>query len=333
MQISCFFLPCASARFADTATDNFRRSIGLHFLYIFPTFTNNFAIFMHGCNIIMCLSTSNTILHYILSLKPHLSFFLEPSLAAKDTCLQRTLWGSPMGCPLQTGFTVHVFVEAFQGDHRVNSAVIWIHIVNICVCSVTCVDFTDDSSMLAVGLQDSDVRVWSLTNNKLRCMKSTQDLELIDKDAGKADYILMISRLYSCVFHSFYLFVCLFCLLLFFRLGLVDWCTCSLVWIPALVNVWPFYLLYICGNLLWSVSIILPVVPILLRMSVTTKSTNLLFDAMWYEIDRKQCLWHIMWLPCSFYCSFLMSQCYCEMVFVYRWCVGTDDGWQNWHRI
>jgi hypothetical protein len=92
-------------------TDNFRRSIGLHFLCIFPTFTNNFAIFMHGCNIIMCLSTNNTILHYILSLEPHLSFFLEPSLAAKDTCLQRTLWGGPMGCPLQTGFTVHSNLE------------------------------------------------------------------------------------------------------------------------------------------------------------------------------------------------------------------------------
>jgi hypothetical protein len=44
-------------------TDNFRRSIGLHFLCIFPTFTNNFAFFMHGCNIIMCLLTNKTILH------------------------------------------------------------------------------------------------------------------------------------------------------------------------------------------------------------------------------------------------------------------------------
>jgi hypothetical protein len=61
---------------------------------------------------------SKLILHYILSLEPHLSFFLEPSLAAKDTCLQRTLLGGSHGVSLAdrfhcrgllfTGFTVHV---------------------------------------------------------------------------------------------------------------------------------------------------------------------------------------------------------------------------------
>ncbi|XP_076448428.1 transcription initiation factor TFIID subunit 5-like [Babylonia areolata] len=48
---------------------------------------------------------------------------------------------------------------------------------------VTCVDFTDDSTMLAAGFQDSNVRVWSLTPNKLRAMKSAADLEIIDKEA------------------------------------------------------------------------------------------------------------------------------------------------------
>lgn len=50
---------------------------------------------------------------------------------------------------------------------------------------VTCVDFTDDSSMLAAGLQNSNIRVWSLTPNKLRGMKSTMELEIIDKEAGR----------------------------------------------------------------------------------------------------------------------------------------------------
>ena len=55
---------------------------------------------------------------------------------------------------------------------------------------VTCVDFTDDSSMLAAGLQNSNIRVWSLTPNKLRGMKSTMELEIIDKEAGRALCVL-----------------------------------------------------------------------------------------------------------------------------------------------
>lgn len=48
---------------------------------------------------------------------------------------------------------------------------------------VTAVDFTDDSSMLAAGLQDSNIRVWALTLSKLRSMKPPSDLEVIDKEA------------------------------------------------------------------------------------------------------------------------------------------------------
>ncbi|KAK7484651.1 hypothetical protein BaRGS_00024059 [Batillaria attramentaria] len=48
---------------------------------------------------------------------------------------------------------------------------------------VTSVDFTNDSSMLAAGLQDSNIRVWSLTPRKLRSMKPQSDLEVIDKEA------------------------------------------------------------------------------------------------------------------------------------------------------
>ncbi|XP_068113612.1 transcription initiation factor TFIID subunit 5 [Hyperolius riggenbachi] len=48
---------------------------------------------------------------------------------------------------------------------------------------LTAVDVTDDSSMIAGGFADSTVRVWSLTPKKLRGVKSTSDLNLIDKES------------------------------------------------------------------------------------------------------------------------------------------------------
>ncbi|XP_059164243.1 transcription initiation factor TFIID subunit 5-like [Physella acuta] len=48
---------------------------------------------------------------------------------------------------------------------------------------VTSVDVTDDSSMMAAGFADGNVRVWSLTPNKLREMKDPDDLDMIDKEA------------------------------------------------------------------------------------------------------------------------------------------------------
>ena len=51
--------------------------------------------------------------------------------------------------------------------------------------SVSCVTLCEDSSMMAVGFSSSTVRVWSLIPQKLRAMKSADDLADIDKDAGK----------------------------------------------------------------------------------------------------------------------------------------------------
>ncbi|OCT69991.1 transcription initiation factor TFIID subunit 5 [Xenopus laevis] len=48
---------------------------------------------------------------------------------------------------------------------------------------LTAVDITDDSSLIAGGFADSTVRVWSLTPKKLRSVKSSSDLSLIDKEA------------------------------------------------------------------------------------------------------------------------------------------------------
>lgn len=49
---------------------------------------------------------------------------------------------------------------------------------------VTSVDISEDSSLLAAGFADGNIRVWSLTSNKLREMKDPDDLDLIDKEAG-----------------------------------------------------------------------------------------------------------------------------------------------------
>ena len=50
--------------------------------------------------------------------------------------------------------------------------------------SVTCVDIAEDSSLMSCGFGDSNIRIWTLTPNKLRAVKQLEDLELIDKEAG-----------------------------------------------------------------------------------------------------------------------------------------------------
>ena len=50
------------------------------------------------------------------------------------------------------------------------------------VCSVT---FTDDTSMLAAGFEDSTVKVWTLSQQKLRAMKPGDTLADLDKESGK----------------------------------------------------------------------------------------------------------------------------------------------------
>jgi transcription initiation factor TFIID subunit 5 len=48
---------------------------------------------------------------------------------------------------------------------------------------VTCAEFAEDSSLLAVGFSDSSIKIWSLIPQKLRAMKSAEHLADIDKDA------------------------------------------------------------------------------------------------------------------------------------------------------
>lgn len=48
---------------------------------------------------------------------------------------------------------------------------------------VTCAEITEDSSMVAVGFSDSILKVWSLVPQKLKAMKSAEQLQDINIDA------------------------------------------------------------------------------------------------------------------------------------------------------
>ncbi|KAK6623211.1 hypothetical protein RUM43_009063 [Polyplax serrata] len=49
--------------------------------------------------------------------------------------------------------------------------------------SVTCAEICEDSSLLGVGFTDSIIKVWSLTPQKLRAMKSAEALQDVDREA------------------------------------------------------------------------------------------------------------------------------------------------------
>lgn len=53
------------------------------------------------------------------------------------------------------------------------------------ICSITAAEVAEDSSLLAVGFSDSLIKVWSLVPQKLRTMKSADQLDDVEKDAGK----------------------------------------------------------------------------------------------------------------------------------------------------
>lgn len=50
--------------------------------------------------------------------------------------------------------------------------------------TVTCAEICEDSSLLGVGFTDSVIKVWSLTPQKLKTMKSAEALQDIDREAG-----------------------------------------------------------------------------------------------------------------------------------------------------
>ncbi|KAK8378853.1 hypothetical protein O3P69_009523 [Scylla paramamosain] len=60
--------------------------------------------------------------------------------------------------------------------------------------NITSVDISDDSSILAYGTSDSQIRVQSITPIKLRCMKSAEQLSDIDKEADDVLVRMMDER-------------------------------------------------------------------------------------------------------------------------------------------
>jgi transcription initiation factor TFIID subunit 5 len=50
-------------------------------------------------------------------------------------------------------------------------------------CGLTSVEICEDASLMSAGFSDSVVRVWSLTSAKLRSIKSSEELNIIDKEA------------------------------------------------------------------------------------------------------------------------------------------------------
>ena len=63
-----------------------------------------------------------------------------------------------------------------------------------CYFRVTSVDISEDSSLVSAGFADSTIRVFSITPNKLRSMKPADELNLIDREAGKDAY----SHVHNC---------------------------------------------------------------------------------------------------------------------------------------
>lgn len=57
--------------------------------------------------------------------------------------------------------------------------------------AVLCAEISEDSSLLAAGLSDSNIKVWSLTPSKLKSMKSSHELDLIDREAEDVLFRMM----------------------------------------------------------------------------------------------------------------------------------------------
>lgn len=52
------------------------------------------------------------------------------------------------------------------------------------ISSVTTAEISEDSSLLATGFSDSGIKVWSLIPQKLRLMKTGEQLQDINREAG-----------------------------------------------------------------------------------------------------------------------------------------------------
>lgn len=62
------------------------------------------------------------------------------------------------------------FYTLLNGHHHHNSAAL-------------CAEISEDSKIMAAGFSDSSIRVWSLTEEKLKGMRNASDLETLDKES------------------------------------------------------------------------------------------------------------------------------------------------------
>merc|ERR1711953_529565 len=59
-------------------------------------------------------------------------------------------------------------------------------------CSSVCsMDITDDSSLIALGMADSIIKIWSLNTHKLKALKSADALENLNRDADDVLHRMM----------------------------------------------------------------------------------------------------------------------------------------------
>lgn len=58
---------------------------------------------------------------------------------------------------------------------------------------MTAAEVAEDSSLLAIGFSDSYIKVWSLVPQKLRLMKTGEQLQDIDREAGNINFYLIKS--------------------------------------------------------------------------------------------------------------------------------------------
>lgn len=62
---------------------------------------------------------------------------------------------------------------------------IYLQLFYTVIFSVTAAEVAEDSSLLAIGFGDSGIKVWSLVPQKLRLMKTGEQLNDVDRETGR----------------------------------------------------------------------------------------------------------------------------------------------------
>lgn len=72
-----------------------------------------------------------------------------------------------------------------------------LHLSLLSLCRVCCAEITEDTTRMAVGYGNSSVQVFALNEDKLKPMRSMDELELLDQDSGFCfEYVRYIYAFY-----------------------------------------------------------------------------------------------------------------------------------------